>query len=230
MRRVSAFVACLAFMTYLPFDARAGSIPADVSLTVGPPLGNPYAYTTSIQDVNTPPSSVYLGPTPGYLSDLTHPVAENIQTTFNMTITFEGPSGSRPSIDVTGNVTGYLDVTVIPSSSPYYAMGYNLSSSLNAMGIGKSATLQGWTPASGVPMSLIEPYLNPSIYGFSEQGRGMGMAYSELYGGATLFTNLPAAASVPEPTTLLMYLAAIAGLGVRLRRSRTPIGRIDGDS
>ncbi len=235
MGRGLTFVACLAFMTSLPSEARAGSISADVSMTVVGELGNPYPYITSIPDVSSPPSIVYSGPTPLNLSTIDYLVDDNIRTTFNMTITFESPSGSHPSIDVTGNVIGNFDVAIIPSSSPFFAPGgFNLSSSLYAVGTGTSATLQGWTPASGIPISLIEPYLNPSIYGFSAWGRGMGIVYSELYGEESYFINMPGVASVPEPTTALMYLAAIAGLGVwrgaRLRRSRTPLGRIDGDN
>ncbi len=172
MRRDLALVACLALMTYLSFEARAGSIPADVSMTVGPSILDsiPSTYTLLIPDVNTMPSFSVGGAEPSLPPLFDRPENFNIQTTFNMTITFEGPSGSHPSVDVTGNVTGDVDMTAIPSSSPFYAMGYNLTGSMYGSGTGTSATLQGWTPASGIPMSTIEPYLDPSIYNFGIRG------------------------------------------------------------
>jgi hypothetical protein len=240
MGRGLTFIACLAFITSLTFESKADPIPADVTLTVEPsgmPMtGIPYVYSGTIPDVNTPPSYISLSgatlgsPGPNFqgLIDI------GIRTTFNMMITFDGASGSHPSIDVTGNVTGYFDVTGIPMSSPYWAGGFNLLSSLSVQGTATSAILQGWTPASGIPMSLIDQYLNPSSYTFTEQGSGMGMATSQLNGGAFLALNIPEGAEVPEPATLLIYLAAISGLvvrrGARLWRSCTPVGRVDGDN
>jgi hypothetical protein len=145
-----------------------------------------------------------------------------------MTITFDGASGTHPTIDVTGNVTGSYDVTDIPKSSPLYAEGYNLSGSLGVQGTATAATLLGWTPDSGIPMSLLNQYLNPSAYAISEQlGTGPYRASVVLpsTAEATLAVNLLAPTAAPEPAAVLVYVAAIAGLGVhrgaRHWRSRT---------
>ena len=75
-----------------------------------------------------------------------------------MTITFNGASGSRPTVDVTGNLTGQLDFA--PSRD---TAGLGLSTYIISAfeGTASSVSLQGWTPASGIPMSLIDPLLKP---------------------------------------------------------------------
>ena len=80
--------------------------------------------------------------------------------------------------------------------------------------------------SSGIPMSMISQYLNPSAYSFTQAASGMSMASSpELYGGSFLNINASAGAEVPEPATVLVCLAAIAGIGIRRHarfwRSRT---------
>ena len=219
MRRERMLVACFVLSAIiLPCPAKADPITANITLTVEPNglgiAGVPYVYTGLIPDLNSPPSSLSMSgsvlgaPGPIY----TTPTEVNINTPFNMTITLNDASGSNPTIDVTGNVTGSFDETAIPSSSFLYAEGFTLSSSLNVQGTATSATLQGWTPNSGIPMSLINEYLNPSIYSFSQTAQGMSMASSpQLLGGSTLQINLSTDSEVPEPAAVLIYLVGIAG-------------------
>ena len=81
-----------------------------------------------------------------------------------------------------------------------------------------SATVQGWSPESGVPMSLINKYLTTSNYSLYLQDSYH--VVPESYPTASDFyltANQSAVTFVPEPATVLIYLAAIAGLGVRAR-------------
>jgi hypothetical protein len=232
MRRALTVVAGLVVITSLTNPAGADPIPATVSLTVEPNGSAityyPYVYSVWIPDLNTRPSSVGLLGSGSVVSgsgvgESIFPAHIPIQTTFNMTITLDGASGSHPSIVVEGTVTGSYDVTDIPQSSPLWAAGFNISSYLTVQGVATSAKLEGWTSNSGVPMSLISQYLNPSIYSFSQQGSGGNYmvypSYPDL-AGTTLFINLPDAAETPEPATVLVYVAAIVGLVVRLSAQR----------
>lgn len=223
--RSPALLAILPLMASLTCAAKADPIPATVTLTVEPTGSGltavPHMYTGCIADLNSSPSYVFLlGP---MLVDPYHslpypPLHIDIQTTFEMTITLDGALGSHPSIDVKGNVTGTLEETDVTSSSPFWPE-YNLSASFTVSGTGTSATLRDWTPDSGVPMSLINQYLNPSSYVFSQEASDMEkVGPIELRsGGSSLRIELPAAAEAPEPAPILVFLAAIAGLGVRRR-------------
>ena len=224
MRRTLAHIAGLALIASITHPAKADPITASVTLTVEPndmPMsGIPYVYTGTIADLTAPPSDIGLtGTTIGYPGSFwSAPMQTGIQTTFNMTITLEGAPGSQPSIDVTGTVTGSYAISVIPQSSPYYADGYNYTNSLSVQGTATSATLEGWTPQSGIPMSLLSQYLNPAIYSFSEQGSG-GMGKASVYLPpelpAYLEITASAAAEAPEPAAVLVYVAAIAAWAVR---------------
>jgi hypothetical protein len=136
---------------------------------------------------------------------------ENFYSTFQMKIAFDGASGSQPTIDVTGVVSIAAEGT--PEGT------FNTGAFIMASGTPQSATLAGWNPDSGVPMSLINQFLNPSNYYLYQQD-------SYQYGSpqdspATAFfalnPEISAVTPVPEPATVVVFLAAIAGLGVRHR-------------
>jgi hypothetical protein len=135
----------------------------------------------------------------------------NFNTTFDMKIAFDGTSGSQPTIDVTGVVIG--SAAGVPEGT------YNDGADVYASARPQSATVQGWNPDSGVPMSLINQYLNPSNYWIWQ-----GDNY--LYGppqdnpattGFALMANPSAITPVAEPATIAVFLAAIASLGFRHR-------------
>ena len=142
----------------------------------------------------------------------------DINTTFDLKIAFDGAAGSHPTIDVTGPM--FVEIYSEPdTNSPNWMDGAS-NVSVGTVATLKSATVQGWTPESGVPMSLINKYLTTSNYSLSLQD-----AYHvvpESYPTTSNFyltANQSAVTFVPEPATLLMYLAAIAGAG---RAARYP--------
>lgn len=235
MRRSLTLFTCVAFMASLIGAASADPISGTVTVTVEPSgtlvTAVPYMYSACILDMsNTTYNGEMFGDgllgSPGPIWN--PPINIDIQTTFNMTVTFDGASGSHPTIDLTGPLTVEFNQTDLTSSSPYYAMGYNPSTSLTARGTPTTATLQGWTPSSGVPMSLINEYLNPSSYDFFESGEAMTMAMppEQLSGGVSLGIHLSAGAEAPEPSSVLVCLAAIAGLAVRRGARLWQAGRV----
>jgi len=232
-------IACLAFMASLTSAAKADPIMGTVTLTVAPDpsLGygggiaqGPVVYSSGTVDLSQLfQSQIQPGPNPVVLYQglsLSGPLLlpnagglldENFNTTFNMKITFNGASGSQPTINVTGSLTGNA------YGEPNGTSAGQMSQS--AFATPKSATVQGWTAESGIPSSLINQYSTPSNYYLAQQT-------SYQYNGAegipatasfSLMANSSAVTPVPEPATVLVYLAAIAGLGlqrsVRLWRS-----------
>jgi hypothetical protein len=140
--------------------------------------------------------------------------SEQIPTTFDMKIAFDGAGGSHPTIDVTGPLL--VDASSTPdTSSPEWNNGASFVN-VAAAATPQSATVQGWTPQSGVPLSLINQFLNTSNYEL-----GQADAYHLVPEGYpttstfNLMANRSAVTFVPEPATVEIYLAAIAGLGVR---------------
>jgi hypothetical protein len=229
MRRTSTIIACLALMLSQTDTAEADPIPGTITLTAEAPYVPTAVYTGTVADLSAPSSYVRLiGPELGYSNGWEKgPVNIPIQSPFNMTISFDGASGSQPTIDVTGTLAGSYVVSTIPPSNPLYAGGFNLTGELSVQGTVTSATLQGWTADSGIPISLINQYLNPSVYNILQQANtGYGMASVGLPNvpETTLAINLNAATAAPEPATILVYLASIAGLGLhrfgRRRQSR----------
>lgn len=140
-------------------------------------------------------------------------------TTFEMKITFDGAAGTQPTIDVSGVLKGSA------SGEPNGTAAGQMFET--AYGIPTSATLEGWTAQSGIPTSLIDKLLAPSNYYLSQE---IGWQYNGSEGvPSTATISLLATSSVvtaaPEPATVLVYLAAIAGFGVR-RIMRRPRGAI----
>jgi hypothetical protein len=234
MRHTSTIIACLALMLSKAVTAEADPIPGTITLTAqeggsqltGPP---PATYTGTVADLSAPSSYVMLsGPELGYSSGYAQGTMNiPIQATFNMTISFDGASGSQPTVDVAGTLTGSYVVSTIPPSNPLYAEGYNLTGELNLGGTVTSATLQGWTTDSGVPMSLINQYLNTSSYNIYQQvytGPYMASVVLPNTAVTNVDINLSTATAAPEPATILVYATSIAGLGLqrfgRRRRSR----------
>ena len=230
MRRTTTLLACLGITAWLTAPSKADPIQGTVQVTVEPNGSQmtaiPYTYTGTIYDMANTTGTGLSGPVLGSPLFSTSPIHAPINADFDLTVTFGGGSSNGPSIDVKGTVTGSYDVTAIPQSNPLYAQGYNLSSSLYARGVATSATLLNWSPDSGVPISLINRYLNPAVYSFTQAGTGTWMASAALDGASSLSIDLAAGTETPEPATVLIYLAAIAGLGARrvarVRRSARP--------
>jgi hypothetical protein len=174
MRRGLTWIACLAVVAPMPRVSKADPIQATVTMSVeeltstgsdATVIGGPYQSSGNISDLNALPSSINLsGPNPGSSSFLfTHPVVPsttNVQSTFNLTISLDGASGSHPSIDVTGPLTGSIEAADISQA----LQGIVLTRSeitKSFQGVATSASLQGWTPTSGIPMSRMAPLLDP---------------------------------------------------------------------
>jgi hypothetical protein len=227
-------IACLALAAALTSAARADAVMGTVTLTIAgatSPTGfvggigqGPVVYSSGSVDLSQVFQSEVLpggAILEGHSVRLTGPhliptfggLGENFSTTFQMKIAFDGASGSQPTINVTGLVTGGAAGT--PEGT------YNTGAIIGANGIPQSATLQGWNPDSGIPISLVNQFLNPSNYYLWQQD-------SYLYGSpqdspATAFfslvPNLSAVSPVPEPATVAVFLAAIAALCARQRTS-----------
>jgi hypothetical protein len=120
-----------------------------------------------------------------------------------MKITFNGASGSQPYVELTGPFVGGIGGT---------DMVENMGGFFTATPT--SAVLHDWTPTSGIPLSLINQYLNTASYHIDGaiEGGAMNMAGYLM----TVDPSTPAT-TVPEPATLLMYLVVIGGLGARHR-------------
>ncbi len=217
-RRGLALVSCLAIAAFLPSASKADPIQANIAVSVGPLtwaggiLGGtspPYQYSGTIPDVGSLPSSILLpGPTLGNLEGVSsiYPSLINFQAPLDMTITLDGASGSHPTIDIVGNLTGSFQSTLIPSEPIVYDVSYALTGSAT------SASLHGWTSGSGIPMSAITPLLDLSTYSFRQQN---DYANHWIKEGFVVNFNPSANVDTPEPATVLMYLAVIAGLGAR---------------
>jgi hypothetical protein len=138
-------------------------------------------------------------------------LGETFNTTFQLKIAFDGTSGSQPTINVTGVMTGGASGT--PEGT------FNTGANIEANGNPQSASLQGWNPGSGVPMSLINQYLNPSNYYLLQQDSYMygSPQDSPATASLSLIPNTSAVTPVPEPATAAIFLAAIAALCFRHR-------------
>ena len=231
MRRTTTLLACLGITAWLTAPSRADPIQGTFKLTVGPTGSGmsfyPYTYTGAIPDMTNARSSTILwGPPIEAPLVFTEAIHVPINANLDMMVTFGGVSANGPSIEVKGTMTGSYDVTAVPRSGPDYAQGYNLDSSLNVRGVATSATLVNWTPDSGVPMSLINQYLNLAVYSLAQVGTERGRTSVTVGGMPSLSIDLAAGTETPEPATVLIYLAAIAGLGARrvarVRRSARP--------
>jgi hypothetical protein len=215
-------VTFLAVMASVGPAANAGPITGTIVMTVapapaadgdpGPGIRAAAVYSSGTVDIGSLPKSLPLaGPPLGFYGGV---IEDSVKTTFELRITFNGASGSHPSVDVTGSLSG--SVALLPSPTVAY-------SSFDATP--QSAILRGWTPGSGVPLSLIDQYLNTSNYEPLHQGF-VGQVPPDT-GTFWLTVNPPAAATVPEQSTLLLYLVPIAGLGLRAgaRAWRSPRAR-----
>jgi hypothetical protein len=225
-------IALLAMMASLTSTAMADPVMGTVTLTVAPPPGlagfggsglsqSPVVYSSGNIDLSQLfQSQVQPGGTTTY-EGLTltgahlYPsfggLAANFNTTFQMTIAFDGTSGSQPTINVTGTLTGSAAGT--PEGT------INTGAYTDASATPQAATLQGWNPDSGVPMSLINQYLNTANYSLYQQDRFQyGSPQDNPATGSFALIAIPSAITpVPEPATLAVFLAAIASLGFRHR-------------
>ena len=219
-------IACVALVTSLPSAAKADPIMGNITLTIAPPPGlagfggsalssTPVVYSSGTVDL----SHVFQGPLPPFATvgdnfiNLTGPhlypdfggLPVQMNTTFQMQITFDGAAGSRPTIDVTGTMNVYAEGT--PEGT------FNTGALIASSGTPQSATLQGWNPDSGIPMSLINQYLTTSNYFLWQQDDSFsyGSAPGQdnpATGTFMLLANASAITPVPEPGAMLVYLAA----------------------
>ncbi len=86
-----------------------------------------------------------------------------------------------------------------------------------------SASLEGWTAASGIPAALISQYLNLSNYKSILQ-YFEGTAPPQTSSFDLVLDPTPETAA-PEPSALVAHLAAIALLGTRRASKRRPADR-----
>lgn len=209
MRRRLALLAGLGLSIGLTNAAMAGPLLGTIVLTIAPNpiiedgqgLGIPTAavFSSGPVDLGSLPHGLALtGPSLGFVGGGL--IGQDIETTFDLRIAFDGVSGSQSSIDVTGPLTGWAGE--IP--------GYSADSQFQATPT--LATVQGWTPNSGVPTALIEHYLNTSDYQLFQLVRG---TFPPDTANFWLTVAPSAGASVPEPATILLYLAGLTVLGVR---------------
>jgi hypothetical protein len=236
-------LACVALMTALPSAAKADPVMGKITLTIAPPPGltgfggsasssAPVVYSSGTVDL----SQEFQGPVPPGATvgensiNLTGPhlypdfggLAVQMNTTFQMQIAFDGAAGSQPTIDVTGTMNVYAAGTPAGTS--------NTGAFIDSSAAPQSATVQGWTPDSGIPMSLIDQYLKTSNYYLWQQdnfsyGSTQGQD-NPATGTFLLMANASAITPVPEPGAALVFLAAFGALGARRWRS----GRNGGDS
>jgi hypothetical protein len=226
MGRVFAVMACVALAPVLTSAAKADPVMGSLTLTVAQTnaLGSggiaqgPVVYSSGSVDLSQvlqrevpPGEAIGASLTGPHLLPNFGGLGENFNTTFQLKIAFDGTSGSQPTINVTGVITGGAMGT--PEGT------YNTGAIIGASGTPQSANVQGWNMSSGVPMSLINQFLNPSNYYLVQRD-------SYLYGSPQ---DSPATASflllpyisvvtpVPEPATAAVFLAAIAALCFRHR-------------
>jgi hypothetical protein len=243
MRRCLTLTACLALMASSTSVAKADPIMGNITLTVTESkyggltggISQPtLAYSSGTVDLSQffqeqvfpDGSTSYQGLTLNGpllmrwygLGDASPP-----GVTYDMKIAFDGASGSQPTVDVTGS----LNVKAV--SEPDSASIEISHVWVQTSAILKSATLQGWTPHSGIPMSLINMFLNTSNYQLAEWDQytvgGRDYPATDGYPPTSTFFLTPDASAVtpvPETATILAYLAAIAGVSVR--RSLRGIG------
>jgi hypothetical protein len=205
VRLILTISACLAFLASA--TAKADPIMGTITLTVAPALPtvdgagggipSPAVYTSGLVNLGALPQNFALaGPALGFVGGI---IEESVQTTFDMRITFDGAAGSQPYVDVTGSLGG--GVESLPGSA-----------ASNFFGTPTSATLRDWTIGSGVPLALLDQYLNLSNYQQLTQGFG-GTAPPDT--GTFWLVMDPAPSNAPEPASLLVYAIALAALGGR---------------
>jgi hypothetical protein len=235
--RALTLVACLSLLVLPGRSVVADSIMGTVDMTIPPGTGSGglpsdvastgYLGTGGLQSVNlgTIPlvlqiGGVSLGYNPAFtaveisnpwngLSNPNYPYNPNAQynqtvnTTFDMKIAFGGASGSQPTVVLTGTLVGAYGGD---------AMTADMSGHFTATVT--SATLENWSPSSGIPLSLLNQYLSPASYQIT--GGIAGSVMNDVYFTMTIDPStgtLPVPA--PEPATILVFLAMFAGLGVR---------------
>ena len=203
--RLKLFVAALLSITAAASAAaKADPVSGTIELTVPPgasKLANT-AYSSGTVDLSTLPVNLPLTGAPIENND-SGAFNQTINTTFDLRITFNGASGFQPVVDINGPLTGELGQGPVSE---------NLGGQFTATPT--SATLENWSPDSGVPLALINQFLNTSSYhldGGIDGGRmnlaGFFMTVDPSAGG------LPTPA--PEPASVVVFLAALAGLGLR---------------
>ncbi len=231
-RRTLTIVVCLGFLALPGRSAMADSIMGTVEMAItgigsgngGLPngviaisgsnlYGQPQAIDLSVLPLSLGLSGPSLGFSPTFTAAENNPSAideiynQTVNTTFDMKIAFEGASGSQPTVNLTGSLVGaYVGGTLTPDMSGRFTA------------TPMSATLENWSPSSGIPLSLLEQYLNTASYQIV--GAIGGSMANDLYFSMTVDPSmgvLPAAA--PEPSTLVVF-AAMAVATMIHRRCR----------
>ncbi len=203
MHRYLTPIVSLLLLTAMNLTVKADAIMGSIQLTIlgsNTPHLNNTTYSSGTIDLSTLPQNLPLpGPSLGYNN--AGNFNEPVNTTFFMQITFQGPTGIQPVIDLTGPLVGEIGGT---------SMVVNMGGSFNATPT--AATLANWSADSGVPLSLIDQYMNPASYHLDGaiEGGAMNLA------GFLMTVNAPPV-STPEPAPILSFLVVIAGLGIRQR-------------
>jgi hypothetical protein len=244
MRRIRTLLTCFAIIAALPGVSKADVIEGTASLSVGALYG-----TTNYSDALSPTTFIE-GPTqfsgalastngkwyttelPGpnlgqgspALPTAADPATVWAQAPFSLTITLDGASGVNPTITITGTIHGTFNSEPLTLETAQPGLLTNVTMGFSATPT--NVTLQGWTPSTGIPDSLINQLLNLSNYSIFTNGYDINSPTTPEFGAALEF--IPAIeAEAPEPATFLLYLGAIAGLAARratcVRRSKAQL-------
>jgi hypothetical protein len=205
MRPCLTLATGLLLVITLNFAARADPITGTVTLTVepttpmygdGPGVSSPLVFSSGNVALGTLPQQLMLsGPPIGLTANLNGgSISETLGPVYNMTIAFNGAGGSHPTVNATGFLVGTVSEGIIP----------RMWSSFHSSSSASRLTVRGWTPASGIPQSLIDAYLDPAHYQFQQD-----VEATTLPASANLIVTV---GSVPEPATIVVYVAGIAVL------------------
>jgi hypothetical protein len=204
MRPKSIAAAVLTLIAALSNSASADPLTGTIELTIPP--GTPRlaytSYSSGSVDLSTLPQNIPL-PGPPLGPNSAGAFTQTIDTTFNLRITFDGASGFQPVVDITGPLVGTIGGNSITEN-----MGGQFTATPT------SATLENWSPDSGIPLSLINQYLNTASYqidGAIEGGGTNLLGFLMTVNPSTPGSPVPA----PEPATILVFVVAFAGMSVR---------------
>jgi hypothetical protein len=204
MRPKSIAAAVFTLIAALSNSASADPVTGTIELTVPPGISKlaNTSYSSGSVDLSTLPQNLPL-PGPALGPNSAGAFTQTIDTTFNLRITFDGASGFQPVVDITGPLVGTIGGESITDN-----MGGQFTATPT------SATLENWSPDSGIPLSLINQYLNTSSYhidGAIEGGSTNLAGFLMTVDPSTPQSPVPA----PEPATILVFAAALAGMSVR---------------
>jgi hypothetical protein len=133
------------------------------------------------------------------------PFDQSINTTFDLRIYFGGPSSGQPYVELTGKLTGHIG-----EGRQTFDLGGQFTATPT------SAVLHNGTADSTIPPALIDEYMHPHRYHLDGAVTG---GQDDI--GFHMTIDPPPGCSVipsPEPATVVVWLAAVAALGLQHRR------------